>query len=120
MHTRFATCVPAGTDCAHRAIHSVNQAAINITHSHAQFALAKVVFGRIGGLKTGQVQDADINSGDGGIGGFACLDPVHPQRHLKRCARRGFGGQIKRRRQFVHSRINRRIGQAQRAGRIMA
>ena len=50
-------------DGAHRPIHAVDQTAIDIAQLHPQFALAKVIALRIRGLKGGQVQDADIDSG---------------------------------------------------------
>ena len=119
LRAHFATGVPAGTDHAHRAVHSVNQTAINIADTHAQFALAEIMFGGIGAFKSCQVQDTDIDGGDGGIGGFTRLHPVHLQRHLHWRARGGFIGHVKGGGQSAIPRIDRRIGQAQRTGGIV-
>ena len=102
--------ITARPDRAHGPVHSVNQTAINIAQLHPQLALAKEIALRIRGLKRGQVQDANVNSGQRQVGRLARLHPGHGDRHIQRPARLGNLRRVQRHRQRLGPRIDRGIG----------
>ena len=64
-----------------RALHAVDQPAVEVADLDPELALAEVMAVGVGRLEAGQVQDADIDRGDGDIGlgsGGEARRPVAP------------------------------------------
>ena len=110
--------IPARAHFALCPIHSVNQTAINIANTDAQFTLAKEMILWVGCGKPCQVQNPDIDGGNGDIGGIARLDPIDLDRNRQGPARGNLGGHLNRRGQRPRAGINCGVGQAQRARRV--
>ena len=56
-----AAAVAAGVDRAGRALHAVDQHAVEVADLDGELALAEEIAGRVGRLEAGQVEDADID-----------------------------------------------------------
>ncbi len=63
LHPHPGGIVTARPHSAHRAIHAVNQATIDIAQFHAEATLTEIVARWIGAIKGSQVEDAEINGG---------------------------------------------------------
>ena len=60
--------VAAGADLARHALHAVDQQAVEVADLHAELALAEIPVVRRRRLEAGEVEDADIDGGDGDVG----------------------------------------------------
>ncbi len=115
LHLQPARGIAAGADAARAAVRAVDQAAIDVADSDAELALAEIVILGVRRGEAGQVQDTEIDGGDGGMDRLARLRALDLQGDGQWPARVGLGRDLQRGAQLARSGIDRRIGQAKRA-----
>jgi hypothetical protein len=76
--------VAAGPDLAARALHAVDELAIEIADLRRQPPLAEIVVIRRRRLVVGEVENADVNRGNHDLGVLAGIESFEPDRNLQR------------------------------------
>ena len=82
-----ARTIAAGADRAARALHAVEQLAVEVADLRRQAALAEVKVIRRRRLVVGQVEDADIDRRDGDLRLLAAGEAAQPDRYAQRAVR---------------------------------
>ena len=88
--------IAARADCAARALHPVDQLAVKIAQLRAHAALPEIIIVGCRRFVIGEIQDADIDSGDDDLGIFARIEAGDFHRQLHRGAGPHQSGRRKR------------------------
>ena len=83
---QLRTRVAAGFDLATRALHAVDQLAVEVAHFGGEAALAEIEIVRRRRLVVGEIEDADIDGGDDDLGVLAGIETADLHRNLQRAA----------------------------------
>ena len=112
-----AGAVAAGLQRAGRALHAVDQHAVEVADVDGELALAEEIAARVGRLVAGEIEDADVDRGDRDLRLFARRETADLDRHGQRLARPGLVRRLDRDVELVGGFVDREPGEAERAAR---